>query len=100
MMREFALLVPGCVCGLACSLPVSFVLAMLAAIWIGREPWLKLRRRSRPLLWQIGLDWPEYTPNRGRRRYAAVYEEGLEDQDFSELSDTSPDGQPTTALDE
>ncbi len=88
------------ICGLACAIPLVFIVLSSIFILIGREPWSLMRRRLRRLMWSIGWEWPEYKPA-GKRRYSTVYERDLPDPapDSESSDDGSPGQSDTVALD-
>jgi hypothetical protein len=64
--------------GLACASGLALgVLGMIIVyVLTGRTTWARWRRRSRPLLWYFGLDWPE-VKRTWKRAFRVYYERGL-----------------------
>jgi hypothetical protein len=58
----------------------EFAIEERAAVRIlgkGLNQWSQWRAKTRPVLWSLGLDWPEYTPTRPVE-FSTHYERGLE----------------------
>jgi len=72
----------ACLAGLGLGISAMTVLYVLTS----DSTWQRLRRRSRPFLWTLGLDWPEIKRT-WKRSFMLYYARGL------------PDSQPPDALD-
>lgn len=98
--REIGLAAGSVICGLACAIPLVFIVLSSIFVLIGREPWSLMRRRLRRLMWSIGWEWPEYKPA-GKRRYSTVYERNLPypAPDSESSDDGSPGPSDTVVLD-
>ena len=72
----------ACLAGLGLGISAMTVLYVLTS----DSTWQRLRRRSRPFLWTLGLDWPEIKRT-WKRSFMLYYARGL------------PDAQPSDALD-
>lgn len=77
-----------CFAGLAAGV---FGMAILFVL-TGNSTWQRLRRRSRPLLWNFGMDWPEIKRT-WKRSFMTYYGRGLPDLTQQVLpSDLSDEG--------
>lgn len=77
----------GCLAGLVFGVTAMLVLFTLT----GNSTWQRLRRRTRPILWNFGLDWPEIKRT-WKRAFMLYYARGLPDSTQPEQpSDSSDD---------
>ena len=97
-LRDIGLAAASFIGGMACAIPLVFIVLSSIFVLIGRGPWSLLRRRLRRLMWSIGWEWPEYKPA-GKRRYSTVYERDLpEPAPDSESSDDGSLGPSDTVV--
>jgi hypothetical protein len=64
----------ACLAGLGLGISAMTVLYVLTS----NSTWQRLRRRSRPFLWTLGLDWPEIK-HTWKRAFMLYYARGLPD---------------------
>lgn len=72
----------ACLAGLGLGISAMTVLYVVTS----DSTWQRLRRRSRPFLWTLGLDWPEIKRT-WKRSFMLYYARGLPDAQPSDASD-------------
>lgn len=72
----------ACLAGLGLGVSAMTVLYVVTS----DSTWLRLRRRSRPFLWTLGLDWPEIKRT-WKRSFMLYYARGLPDSQPPDVSD-------------
>jgi hypothetical protein len=72
----------ACLAGLGLGISAMTVLYVLTS----DSTWQRLRRRSRPFLWTLGLDWPEIKRT-WKRSFMLYYARGLLDSQQPDASD-------------
>jgi len=72
----------ACLAGLGLGISAMMVLYVLTS----DSTWQRLRRRSRPFLWTLGLDWPEIK-HTWKQAFMLYYARGLPDSQPPDVSD-------------
>lgn len=66
---------------------------------LGANKWARYRWRTRPILWRLGREWPEFYPV-GREEFLAHYGKGLPELEAEYEVEQSSDGIPEWLLSE
>jgi hypothetical protein len=73
---------------LACTAGFGLGISAMTVLYVvtSDSTWQRLRRRSRPFLWTLGLDWPEIK-HTWKRAFMLYYARGLPDSQPPDVSD-------------
>jgi len=87
----------GLVCGSA-GLTLGVTGMAFLFVLTGNSKWARLRRRFRPTLWYLGLDWPE-VQRTWKRAFMTCYAQGLPDSQPAESQLNSLGDEPVDESD-